>query len=105
MEARQKRFEAQLQRQFGSAMDHADYQAIKTRVRSLQLGHPGAKGVIRSDFTLAMLLSLGRIHESDLEDCYQTFDQLDKGGDGMLSSGDVSQSTVHIPLSFARTVS
>ena len=47
------------------------------------------QSISRSDFTLQLLVHMGKLQEDDIVECLKAFDKLDATGDGVLNVRDV----------------
>ena len=62
--------------------------ALAAEVRRLGFGAAGA-GVTRAEFAVAMLVSIGKLEEVDVQKALKTFDKLDIEKDGVLDMKDL----------------
>jgi len=79
-----QRLERAVESQFGNRLTPKRYRAIHKKVRRLNLPAPNPDTVTPAEFTLAMLVSLGRITEGDVQECAESFHQLDRDRTGVL---------------------
>lgn len=84
MEYRHLKLEAYVLDQFGDELSSPDFVELKSSV-NIQTEEPLRK----NDFTLAMLLRLGRIGKYDITRIEQVFSRLDKDKTGILDKHDV----------------
>ena len=75
---------AQVLNQFGSRLSRYDFSSLK---RSVDLGKEDSMS--KNDFSLAMLLRLGRIKPRDLAKIEEVFFKLDANGSGFLDPDDL----------------
>jgi hypothetical protein len=84
MEYRHLKLEAYVLDQFGDSLTASDVVDLKSSV-NIQSEEP----IRRNDFTLAMLLRLGRVGKYDITRIEQVFSRLDKDKTGILDKMDV----------------
>lgn len=84
MEYRQLKLEAYVLDQFGDELSAPDFADLKASVNIA-----GEEPIRKNDFTLAMLLRLGRIGKYDITRIEQIFARLDKDNTGVLDKDDV----------------
>eukprot|EP00667_Euglena_gracilis_P008952 EG_transcript_9089 len=87
--ARQKRREEKIGRQFGEELTKAEYAALVKELKKLQIKKPGEAAVSKAQFTLTLLVKLGRVAPGDIEQCSEAFDALDVDGNMQLDLYDI----------------
>eukprot|EP00993_Chasmostoma_nieuportense_P001811 NODE_2659_length_1124_cov_42.620863_g2537_i0.p1 GENE.NODE_2659_length_1124_cov_42.620863_g2537_i0~~NODE_2659_length_1124_cov_42.620863_g2537_i0.p1 ORF type:complete len:339 (-),score=95.02 NODE_2659_length_1124_cov_42.620863_g2537_i0:108-1082(-) len=76
-----------VERQFGDHLETEELQALVALAK--ELGMKADCYVTRAQFTLTMLVQLGKVTPAELKECYEQFDTLDKTHDGRLGSDNV----------------
>ena len=90
LQMRRQRVEGQVMRQFGDTLEEEELLGLANGDYMSTLGlSQNPDYCTRAEFTLAMLIKLGKINTRDLAGCYNQFSQLDHSGDGRLDGEDL----------------
>jgi hypothetical protein len=88
LDLRRERMERKIQEQLGDDLQEDELVALAAEVHRLGFGAAGA-GVTRAEFAVAMLVSIGKLEEVDVQKALKTFDKLDIEKDGVLDMKDL----------------